>query len=186
MFVRFAAAVLLLSQLARAAADELSLKLESPEQTIHVGDFARFEVTVSNESKKPLTLVEPGDGSECKWRTPIIGWSAIAADDRVSKHPKEPPRDSRPRCGNVNSLKLDEVFTLQPGNSRKLAAWVGAPTFAMPGKYRLVFYYSNQPDLPMQGVLLGKHDDGVLEKIKQSHPCHLMSNEVIVDVSPKQ
>lgn len=168
------------------SAQELSLKIQIPAEPIHVGDYPKFQIIVSNNGNKPMTLVEPGDGSESGWRTPVIGWSVLSADKPDAKHPKEPPLFHGGRCKMINPLKLNEIFTLKPGESRQLGGSVDSPSFVRPGKFRVRFYYHNIPSLSVSGVPLGKHEDGVMDKIKQSYPCCLVSNEIIVDVSPKK
>ena len=166
-------------------AQDLVLSVSAPAKPVHVGDHSSFAVTVSNRGPKSVTLVEPGDGSDCKLRTPVVGWSILPADAKAKRHPKEPPPFRGPRmCGNINPLKLSEVFTLQPGESRRLGAWTGDPDFAQPGRYRVVFYYQNIPKLPTGGLPLGPHDDGVVGQIRKSTRCRLVSTELVVDVLP--
>ena len=35
---------------------------------------AGWEVTLVNRGKADVTLIQPGDGSECGWRSPIVEW----------------------------------------------------------------------------------------------------------------
>src|SRR5919201_6135680 len=74
----------------------------------------RFTATLLNKGKETVTLVTPGDGSDCGWRTPLVGWSVVkvsADNPRAGKHPDKVPLHRGARCGNVNALKADEVFT---------------------------------------------------------------------------
>ena len=77
------------------------------------------------------------------------------------------------------------MFTLQASESKQLGEWVGQPSLAVPGKYRVVFYYQNIPDLKITGIPLGEHEAGVLEKIAHSTACRLVSNEIVVEVLAK-
>lgn len=169
-----------------AAADDLVLKIEAPRAAIHVGGAPDLKPTIVNQGAKPVALVLPGDGSESKWRTPVVGWSVLSADELAQKHLPEVPVFHGGRCGNINAIKLKEVFTLQPGESRSLGEWAGQPALAAPGRYRVVFYYQNIPDLKITGIPLGEHETGALDKIAHSTPCKLMSNEVVVEVLSKQ
>ena len=185
MITKLLATLLMLTFVSPALAQEVALKIGPPLEAIHVGDYPTFIVTISNQGKKPLTLVEPGDGSDCKWRTPVVGWSVLPSGG-IENHPKEPPLFHGGRCGNINTLKLKEIFTLKPGESKKIGEWVRCPTFANLGKFRVVFYYQNIHNLKVSGLPLGEHEDGVIEKIQQSYPCQLISNEIIVEVFPKK
>ena len=167
-----------------ACCQDLELKLQAPAEAIHVGDYAKFIVTIANNGKEPVTLVEPGDGSECKWRTPVIGWSVLPAEETQKKHPDEPPLFQGGRCGNMNALSSQELFTLKSGNSKRLEDWMGHPTFANPGKFRMVFFYQNIPDLKTSKM--GGLQPEVLEKLKSSQACLLKSNEIVVEVLPKK
>jgi hypothetical protein len=167
-------------------AQDLTLKIEPPTESIHVGDHSNFTVTINNQGEKPVTLVEPGDGSDCKWRTPVIGWSVISNNNSEAKHPEEPPLFHGGRCGNINAPSLKEVFTLKPKESKKFNSWVGAPTFTTSGKFRVVFYYQNIPNLKTSGLSVGKDKQGVIEKIEKSEACKLISNELLVEVLQKK
>lgn len=80
----------------------------------------------------------------------------------------------------MNLVRASEIFRLRPGSSRTLDEWVGAPVFAKPGVYRVVFYYHNIPELG--GPVADERRVEILEKIKQTDPCALVSNEVIVGI----
>jgi hypothetical protein len=167
------------------AAEELVLLVDPPKQPFWVGDYPNFTVTISYRGSNSVTLVEPGDGSECGWRTPVCGFSIIPENARTAKHPASPSPPRGERCGNINPFKLSEVFVLQPGQSRRVFASAGMPMFERPGRYRLVFYYQNIPDLKISGSPLGPHEKGALEGIRASTPCRLVSNEIVINVMPK-
>ena len=162
----------------------LVLTLSGP-HTIHVGEYADFAVTISNRGPHSVSLVQPGDGSNCRMRTPVIGWSVLSSDAKGQKHPQvAPPFHGVRTCGMINAIKRSEVFSLTPGASIRLANWTADPKFETPGKFRLVFYYENIPDLKIAGFPLGPHDDDVLGQIKRSTRCRLVSEEVLLDVLP--
>src|SRR5262245_34421955 len=134
-------------------------------KTIRIGESVYFVATITNRGSKPVTLVQPGDGSNCRLRTPVVGWSVLEADANAQKHPATvPPFKGFRGCGNINSLRMNEVFTLPPGAGIRLADWIGHPIFEKPGRFRVVFYYHNIPDLELAGIPLGQHDGGVLAR----------------------
>lgn len=140
------------------------------------------KVRLKNLGKSDLTLVMPGDGSSFQWRTPIVGWSFLPADSK-EEHPRQPPRRRDLRCGNINPLKPDDVFTLKPGETKELTQWIAYPYRLLPGKYRVVFYHSNVPELEWSGVPLGKHDADAMRRIRHSTPIALVSNEVLLEIA---
>ena len=156
------------------------LRIEIP-STIKQRSYQEAKVVIKNVSDAPLTLVMPGDGSDCHWRTPIVGWSFLPHDSK-NRHPEEAPRRRVARCGNINRLKPDEVFVLKPGAAREIDEWVHLPHTIAPGKYRVVFYYSNVPDMKWSGIPLGKHDEQAMRRVEGSAPVSLTSNEVQVEI----
>ena len=183
-YMRIIAFSLVVCLFSQANAADLELKIELKDQVVINKHPRSLSKTITNTSSKDVTLVLPGDGSRYGWRTPVIGWSVIPADDKKTKHPEVPtPPKVVARCGNINALKADEVFTLKPGESKVIDRGVGIPPFPGPGKYRIKFFYSNIPDIKWSGVPLGKHDPQAASKIPGSTPCKLISNELIVTVT---
>jgi hypothetical protein len=121
--------------------------------------------------------VRPGDGSSVGWRTPIIGWSVLKADDRAA-HPSTPPVERGARDGNINSLRASDLLTIEPGTTEPLGEWVGAPSFPSAGSYRALFYYRNVPDLAWKGIPLGSHDAAAMKQVAATAACSLVSNEL--------
>jgi hypothetical protein len=158
----------------------LVMRIDAEKTKIRSGKDLRIKVTLVNQGTDPVMLVLPGDGSNCGWRTPIVGWSVLA--DPKAKHPERAPLDTNRFCGNINRLKPDEVFTLQPKQSKHIDGWLGLPPLARPGTYRLVFYYTNEPGRAWRGIPLGRHDEKTMKKVKTSLPCAMRSNELIVKV----
>ena len=181
----FLSLTILLILAASAWSEDLALQVRPPSAPIRLGDYTQFSVLITNEGPAPVTLVSPGDGSNFHWRTPKVGWSAIPMTDAREEHPDDTPVYRGGRCGNINPIKLDEVFTLAPGESRELGEWVAPPQFLEAGEHRLVFYYENVPGASVDGLPLGDHDRGVLSKMRKSHPCKLRSKEIRVVVHPK-
>src|SRR4051812_13120804 len=52
----------------------LSLRLKASTEKAKNGDRIEWETSIVNRGKQTVTLVQPGDGSDCGWRTPIIEW----------------------------------------------------------------------------------------------------------------
>jgi hypothetical protein len=157
-----------------------ALEIDPPEEA-RLGDYIQLTAHIRNDGNTPVTLVQPGDGSNCGWRTPIVGWSVLPADSTES-HPANPPLCKGGRCGNVNALKPDEIFTLQPGESRELSGWLGPLPIDADGAYRVHLYYTNDPDIKWSGLPLSPHDPAAMRRLKDSTPVQLISNELKLHV----
>ena len=160
----------------------LTMDLKVKNIELRVGESLACEVKITNRGKKTVTLVAPGDGSQHGWRTPITGGSVLSLES-TKKHATRPTPSKAPRCGNMNGLKKDEVFTLKPGQSKKLQAWTTLGPFEAAGKYRVILLYENQPSLkwPRDDLgLAGPHDKEALQKVKTSSKCLVVSNEIII------
>ena len=153
----------------------LELRLTYDGQPIHAGDTKEVRAVVTNHGPSKATLVLPGDGSYTGRRTPLVHWSIVSADSATS-HSATPTGPPRPDCGNMDPLTPDQVYTLQPGQSRELAT----AYLPRPGTYRVVFNYRNAPALEWLGVF---EDIGnTMARVSASTPCALVSNEIIVRV----
>jgi hypothetical protein len=144
----------------------LTLKVGPPDLDL-VTSWTSFTATLTNAGSRPVTLVMPGDGSLEGDRTPIVEWHFVP---RTSVTPGF--------CGNINTLKLGEVFVLNPGESRELGNW--ALPSVMEGPYRARMTYINEPSTPWRGVPLGEHDRGEMRRLKRSDRCSVGSNEILV------
>lgn len=145
-------------------------------------EYRPILVTLVNKGDKPVSLVMPGDGSSSGWRTPLIGWSVIKKGE-AGKHPNEVPLYKGPRCKQMNPLQKSEIFTLQPGQSKKLE-WTSIPDQVdKPGTYRLVCYYANNPEIPWHAWR--QHDPEAIKLAQQSTKCFLRSNEIEIEVKGK-
>jgi hypothetical protein len=164
----------------------LDLRIAAKEASMTLGQQPQITATISNKGSAPVTLVLPGDGSESGWRTPLVGFSSIKVGKDKPKHPTDVPLCRGGRCGNVNALKSNEVFTLAPGKSKDLSDWIGSPQLPETGTFSVVFYYANDPGLKWQGVPLGRHDPDAIKRVEKSHKCRLVSNELKLTVKPKE
>lgn len=147
----------------------LALILSPDSQTIKNGDEPVFTAKLINRGTRELTLVAPGDGSDCGWRTPLLEWSRV-------------PRDPGGRCGNTNPLKSDDVFKLQPGEARVLKGWLRQPYLSGRGHYRVSLRYTNEPERGIGGIPVGEHDPAALEAVQHSTPVTVVSNAVEIVV----
>jgi hypothetical protein len=161
-------------------ARDLILRVSTKKAEYTTKEAIPVTVTITNRGPAPVTLVQPGDGSDCGWRTPVIGWSVLPANDEKAAHPNEMPKHaSVGRCGNRNPLDPKELFVLRPGETKTVsAAWAGLPVDE--GKQRLVFYYRNDPAVKWRG--LSGDDPAVLARVKDTFPCLLKSNEITITV----
>jgi hypothetical protein len=169
-----------------AAPATLDLRISAKEASVVLGQQPQITATITNKGSAPVTLVLPGDGSESGWRTPLVGFSSVKVDKDNPKHPAAVPLYRGGRCGNINALKTNEVFTLAQGKSQDLTDWIGSPQLPGPGTYSVVLYYANEPGLKWQGVPLGRHDPDAMKRVGQSHKCLLISNELRLTVKPKE
>ena len=169
------------------AAEGVSLKInllvDDEKITVIEGKAPQVNVEIVNQGKESVTLVQPGDGSSCGWRTPLISWSVLSAENMKS-HPEKVVIHAVPRCGNVNPITESEVVTLQPGEKMTLNGWIGQVHGREPGLYRVVFYYQNDPTIIRKGLPLGKDSERALKAIQESTPCLLKSQEVLLEILP--
>jgi hypothetical protein len=153
-------------------APEVTAQLETTTPILKPGEQPQFTLTLTNRSSREVLLVKPGDGSDCGWRTPVTTW-LIDGERRAERGA---------RCGNINRLKPDEVVVLKPGEKLKETDWLGNPSLALPGKYKLSVRYVHDPKLTWKGVPLGKHDAAAMERITASRRVEVESNAVEIVV----
>src|ERR1043166_2217350 len=140
MTIRPLLAILLIATgTAASAAGALSLTVVPAAAVIKRGDQLKVEATLTNNGASPAILVLPGDGSFSGWRTPIIRWSFVA-HDAPQPYPEQFLATDR-FCGNINALRLSEVFTLIPSASRGLNEWINPVVDLAPGRYRMKMHY---------------------------------------------
>jgi hypothetical protein len=160
--------------------NELTLQLVAERQIVKIDEYPDFKVYITNHGKDTVTLVEPGDGSESAWRTPIVQWSILEAPD-WRQHPGVPDMEPKVRsCGNVNALDWEEVFRLAPGETKELTGHM--PAFRKPGTYSVTVLYANRPLMNWLGVELGTHHPIAMWRVRHSTETTITSNEVFVTV----
>ena len=137
---------------------QIDIVLATAPPVIKVGQTSQFSISLINRGKKSVTLVNPGDGSLYGWHTPIISWSGIN-DDYLPA-----------RCGNIRSLRKDEVFKIETGKMFQLSGQIRPPLPLQPGTYQVGFNYENVPKLEWTGLPLGKHDWFAMRRVRNSTP----------------
>ncbi|MEB2311941.1 MAG: hypothetical protein OZ928_08820 [Polyangiaceae bacterium] len=121
----------------------------------------RFSLVLQNRGASELRLVVPGDGSEAGWRTPALAWTATSGGRPVSVEPA--------RCGLMNPIDEQEIFSLSPGAERRLTEWVTAPQLPG-GDYELRLRYRNDPGLIDSRVTATAE---VRRKLAESSACEV-------------
>jgi hypothetical protein len=140
-----------------------------------MGDH-RFAIDLKNESTHAVKLVLPGDGSEVGWRTPIITWKALKNGVAV-------PQEEGGRCGMMNPLKVEEVFTLGPGETKTIDEWIGYLPYPA-GTYEMRVTYKNDPSLAEREGKGKAREDEVAKAFASTSPCEVTSNALSVTIAP--
>ena len=166
---------------------EIDIELTTLTPIVKADETPHLSVSLENHGWRSVTLVQPGDGSLDGWRTPVISWTGFNPDFPSG------------RCGNINALKKDEIFTIAPGEKVQLnSGWIQASflgqfpkqigTFLLqPGTYEVGFNYSNVPKLKWAGIPLGRHNWFAMRRLRNSTPFEGTSNTVkIVVVDPSK
>lgn len=148
---------------------KVALELRTTTPKIRLGEQPSFTAKLTNSGNRSVTVVLPGDGSVCGWRTPVLTWS--------------PSVKNGGRCGNINRLREKEVVTLAPGKSVDLD-WLDPPAPGLVGKHKMSLTYENKPDLRWMGTPLGVHDPKAMEKVRSSTALKVTSNVVEIEVLP--
>jgi len=149
-------------------------------------EYPKIKISLNNFTKEEMKMVQPGDGSDVGWRTPIVRWSVLDMDSKEeNEHPKSLPglnMKNYGRCGNMNGLSAKEIITLKPGYGIKLNGWAGHPPIPRKkGKYSVKFYYKNDPN--MEWVTRGYSTNKGKKIIKdETHEYLLISNELIIKI----
>ena len=165
---------------------EIDIELTTLTPIVKTDETPHLSVSLENRGWRSVTLVQSGDGSLDGWRTPVISWTGFNPDFPSG------------RCGNINALKKEEIFTIAPGEKVQLnSGWIQASflgqfpkqlgTFLLqPGIYQVSFNYSNVPNLKWTGIPLGRHDWFAMRRLRNSTPFEGASNTakiVVVDPS---
>lgn len=146
----------------------LKLELQAETPVITLGKTPKFVAHLVNEGDKPVTIVLPGDGSSMGWRTPVVRW--------------KPDVDRNRKCGNINSLKADEVITLVAGQKIRLSGWIDVPKLSEAGKHAVTLEIENIPDIEWRDE--PHHNAAAMARVKRSPRFKVQSNVVEVEVQP--
>jgi hypothetical protein len=174
--------------------ETLELRLRSP-KSVYVNEWPRFEAVITNRGKRPVSLVQPVDGSILGWRSPITGWSVLRLEGMRAKHPRFPLESGLIGCPTLSPIEMDYRFVLKPGESRQLrmqwAGLYGLPsqyrtTGTVAGKYSIVFYYANVPELGWEHRDLIPPVPNWTRAAQGTTPCALMSNAVTLEVKDRK
>lgn len=142
----------------KGACEKAKLVISFEKTTLSYKDYEDYGLNminafVINTGDKPLTLIQPGNGSllldrsSTPPRTPILRWEVVKIGG------DEAPPGSAPvaRCGTIDNIYIDEIFTLSPGEKRGLGAWIGKPWIGNPVrgrlKFRVTLCYENRPTM---------------------------------------
>ena len=149
---------------------EVKLRIELVTETpvLSSGMSPLFVAHLVNDAAESITIVLPGDGSECGMRTPIVRWN--------------PPRLEGRRCGNINALKADEIVTLGAGERIRLKGWIQRPTLKEPGTHKVSLELENVPELEWRGEPLGQHSISAMERVRRTSAFKAVSNVVEIQV----
>ena len=168
-----------------ARSTNVAVQFSAQDTSLRAGEETQIRLVIKNEGDRAVRLVEPGDGSESGWRTPVVAWSVIKDSD-AAQHPNEPSTEVKVRdCGNVNSLKWGEVFRLAPGKSKEILDTNWLPPFSEPGVYRVVFLYANRPSMRWEkgGGTFGFNNPLEMWRVRHSTEATAVSNEIVFTVS---
>jgi len=154
------------------------LSIAAKRLRISADDWLETTATLENVGSTEVVLVEPGDGSEDGWRTPVIRWSArrIEPGQATAATTLEPEG----RCGLMNGPNpAVEVFVLAPGRSRRLRMPLVAPRLGPPGVYEVTLTYDNEPRMAFHGT---SPNDPAVRRYRESTACLVTSNTLRVKV----
>jgi hypothetical protein len=169
---------IMLAVMFATSARELSctaeLRIEPRRVVAEAGTLMHLELIVRNTGTRPITLVEPGDGSHDGARTPLLQWWKTDLTGEAE--------GTRQRvglvgtfCPHVNSLRRGEVFDLEPGAEKRLRReWTWPPGIVRPGRYRVTAVYRNRP-VAWHGSSAAGHDPDELGRLLRSTPCLLQA-----------
>jgi hypothetical protein len=160
-----------------SAGCDVRLTIAAKDLQIPPGGWLEASATVENESSTDIVLVEPGDGSESGWRTPVIEWRAHRIEQgRATKAVLE----GLGRCGLMNGPDPErEVFVLAPGGSRRFQWPFVMPYLKRPGTYEIALTYTNDPRMPFRGM---SPDDPTVKPYRNSTACTVTSNTLRIEV----
>ena len=162
--------------------ESLPLTLKSSKKHVPLNEWAAVTATITNIGHEMVSLVLAGDGSSEGWRTPVIKWSVIPADDTKYRHAPPPTRREFRQCGNLDPMKPEQLVNLAPGKSMLVGctygfAWHGV---RIPGRYSIRFYYRNDPALAWGDP--SSLDPQLMKQVSKTFECSLNSNDLVIHI----
>jgi hypothetical protein len=139
----------------------LAIELTCSLPVLNPGQERAFVAHLVNKGGKPITVVLPGDGSECGRRTPMVRWNPVMKTDG--------------RCKLMNPLTPADVIELAPGQRVKLG-WLGWPTFSEVGVHKVSLELEHVPTMEFHYG----GDPAALKKARETTPFKITSNVVEV------
>jgi hypothetical protein len=124
---------------------KLTCTLTSDKTKYKVGELPSLKVLIHNNTGDDIYLIGSLDGSDVKWRMPYCYYSI--------QEPTNHPVTSL-RCGNMNSLRVQDFRLVKPGEAFNPYQDVDTygfftdhrvtdpQTFKTPGVYKIQFHYS--------------------------------------------
>jgi hypothetical protein len=166
--------------LSRPPAPQPALHLTAQKTTLSGAEAPKFSIAFSNQGGAPLQLLKPIDGAEDGMRCVKYEWKVVRADGAPIK-----PR-SYGRCGNSNSIGVEDFETVEPGANQAIAAnWLAGPAMKLDlspkGVYRVQLTYTfTLPDGDLSPAPFGggTKPGKAQELLKQTHECTIASNWV--------
>lgn len=139
---------------------------------------ARWGVRLTNEGRTTCTIVRPGDASDMGWRQPHIAWVVETLEGEVVSE------SAHARCGNFNSLTLEDFVDLAPGESRDFFDWIGEPEVWQAGRYRVALRWEFDPNARWaHGGFRGADHDQLSPRLRALPPLHLCSEFLEIDLA---
>ena len=171
---------------------ELRCVLTADKEVYKIGELPKLTVKIYNDGKENIYLIGSLDGSDVKWRYPYCYYSI----DR----PKSVETKLQ-RCGNMNSLRLQDFKLIQPGQEFNPYESIddygfftdytttNTETFKNPGVYKIKFHYStNSQDINQfigdKPFRSDPTDSLRLDSMFRAVPrVELTSNEIVIKVT---
>lgn len=126
----------------------LECKIRCGSATCPLGGTPKINVALINRTRRPMVLVGSLDGSSERMRFPHCSFEVIGPDGKSATA-------QFTRCGFMNTLRVADFFTVQPGMSFDphqniddygffSASQLSPDTFSVPGEYRIRYVYSTK------------------------------------------
>jgi hypothetical protein len=149
---------------------------------VKVGQSLPFTVEFTNQSRDPIIVAIPWDGSDVGWRQASYEWSVVDAAGKPVR------RNRTARCGNTDPLRPDDFVTVPPRGVARV------DTFFLPppvegaalgtGAYRVTLTYSFDPARREKGGPLGRDSSEVPGLLRRTWVGTVFSEPVTFRIVP--